>query len=302
MNGMIQHFTVLRSDDTALPWADVLDVVGRELLFRNATTLSGETTMHMTVGGTKVRLAQRGERFDVPVDGLAPLRVWEPSAALGAHASIVSIAITPRDASELAALLSMKVGFALTAAIAEVAGDVLALHTLPNDAFLPPDMVVTVLAAFAADEVPHEILVQYAPYHPQNSGLLGTVGMMTKGLLPLTGFELAVAPTARGTEDEAWRLAAEGVRRHIVEGLPLRDGELLATSGGDVLVRLAAEWLIPGVPMAVLIPAGALIEADTLCVKPELCADGTGSLGEGPRRRGLLSRLLGAALRRGAAA
>ncbi|WP_226580223.1 hypothetical protein [Acuticoccus sediminis] len=299
MNGMLQHFTVLRSEERALDWAAVLEIVTRELIFRNAGSAVCGDALDMVVGGTRVRLEQVGARYEAPDDGLDPIRVWEPSAALGAHQSHVRMTVTPRDSSELAALLGMKVGLTLAAAIAEAGGDVLAIHSLPNDLFLPPDVVETVLAAFGSGEVPHEILVQYAPYHPQNDGLHGTVGMMTKGLLPLTGFEIAVAPTLTGGSEEMYQCAAAAVRRQLVEGVPLRDREEIGTDAGTMLVRLVAEWLIPGVPMAVLLPAGALVEAETLCVRPDLSEARTGAPAPAmaPRRRSLLARILGAGLK-----
>ncbi|UOM34950.1 hypothetical protein [Acuticoccus sp. I52.16.1] len=300
MNGMMQHFTVLRSEERPLDFASVLDIVTRELVFRNAEAHVGEDTLAITVGGTRVLMMARRTRYEAPDDGLAPLRVWEPSAALGAHVAHVAMTVTPRDASELAALLAMKVGLTLAAAVSKASGDVLAVHSRPNDVYMPPDVVGTVLAAFAAGEVPHEILVQYAPYHPQNDGLAGTVGMMTKGLTPLTGFEIAVAPTLTGRSADAYHVAAAAVRRQLVEGVALRDGETMQTATGAVRVRLVAEWLIPGVPMAVLLPAGALVEEETLCVRAELVEAMAADVAPGPapRRRGLLTRLLQAGLRR----
>ncbi len=300
MDGMMQHFTVLRSDERPLEWASVLEIVNRELIFRNAAATVGEGTLVLNVGGTAVSLTECHAQFEAADDGVAPIRVWEPSAALGAHVAHVAMTVTPRDASELAALLAMKVGLTLAAAVAEARSDVLAVHSLPNDVFLPPDVVETVLAAFAAGEVPHEIVVQYAPYHPQNEGLAGTVGMMTKGLTPLAGFEIAVAPTLTGGSGEAYKFAATAVRRLIVEGLPLRDGETIETASGRALVRLVEEWLIPGVPMAVLVPEGALVEAETLCVRADLVEAATDAPmpAPAPRRRGLLARLLNAGLRR----
>ena len=110
--------------------------------------------------------------------------------------------------------------------------------------------------------------------------------MISKGLMPYAGFEVAVAPTRHGDSAEALHCAVQAVRRQLVDGAPLSDGDTLKTMTGRAHVRLVSEWLIPGVAMAVLLPAGALVDRDTLCVDANLAgAPANDSAGPSADRR-----------------
>lgn len=295
MHGIRQHFTVLRSNGGVLDVAAVRARVSRELLFRSAVFDGAGETVAVTVGGTRAVLVAHDTAWALPEEGLRPIRLWEPPADVATLVP-VEIAVVPHDGSMLAALLAAKVALTLAEAVAGVSDDVVAVHCGASGAFAPPEALAEILERFADGEVPHDVLVQYAPYYPLNEGLDDTMGMVTKGLLPFAGVEVAVAPGRALGPAEALRAAQRAVMRELVEDMPLRDGDILPArphlGDGAVSVRLAGEWLMPDLPLAVLLGADAVVDPETLCVrKPARDLD---FLPAPPRRRGFLARLLGA--------
>jgi hypothetical protein len=149
---------------------------------------------------------------------------------------------------------------------------------------------------------PIEAWVSFYPFAPTNPTGQGTHGALTRGLAPLIGREIEIAPTPAGplpaverARGAAWRALDGGVA--LADGLTLEQPE----SGRLLHVRAVAEWARRGVPAFVLVAPESPVDPETLALRPPR-PPGPGAGLPDPRRiEELLPRVDGLAARLGPA-
>lgn len=299
MTTTMQVFAVLHSGRRIADMKAVVSkLAARHGVFRHATVSGYGARADIAAGGMKVRVLQALEPAHFCEGELTPLRTFDPSDAIAAQAARTSIVVEPPARTVMNALTAAKIGLVLAEAIRVETGNALAIHAGASGAFVPASDLAPLIETFERGDVPHEFLIQYAPFYPRNEGLDGTVGVLTRGLLPIVGAEVAIAPRLEPDLIGALQTARRTAYTLVVSGSTICDGqELFDPSGLRLTARVVPEWVVKGVPVVVLVAPDSVVETEHLTVRrpgaPRAPALVSGRVGDyaGPSRKAYAARL-----------